>query len=62
MLIQVLQKVWKSKVQNRYIPPGYLNDIDKGVFDFQQCEKSVYRPKKTWEEVSSTYLITFNDE
>ena len=34
MVIKVPPKVWRPKVQNKYIPPDYSNDIDKGVFDF----------------------------
>ena len=35
VVIKVLPKIWRLKVQNRYIPPDYANDIDKGVFGFQ---------------------------
>ena len=62
MAIQVLLKVWKPKVQNRYIPQDNENDIDEGVFGFNHYKKALYRLKKMQEEGSCTYLITFNDE
>ena len=61
-MIEVPQKVWRPKFQNRYIPPYYANDIDKGVFDFNQYKKSVYIPQQSWEEVIHTNLITFDDD
>ena len=46
MVIQVPPKVWRPKIQNRYITPDYANDIDKGVFDFKQYRKELDRPQK----------------
>ena len=46
MAIQVLLKVWKPKVQNRYIPQDNENDIDEGVFGFNHYKKALYRLKK----------------
>ena len=34
MFIEIPPKVWIPKVQNRYIPAYYANDIYKGVFYF----------------------------
>ena len=62
VVIQLPPKFWRPKKQNIYIPPYYTNDIDEGVFGFQKCRNSVYRPKQTWEEVSCKILITFNHE
>ena len=38
-------------MQDRYIPPDYANDIDKGVFGFQQYGKAVYIPKKSGKKI-----------
>ena len=62
VVIKVPPKVWRAKVQNRYILPDYVNYIDKGVFVFQKYGKVVYIPKTAWEEGSCTNLTTFNDE
>ena len=46
MVIQVPQTFWRPKMQNRYIPPDYENEIDKGVIYFQQYRRALYRLKK----------------
>ena len=51
VVIQVPPKFWRPKMQNRYIPPDYVNGIDKEVFYFQQYGKAVYRPKKSGKKV-----------
>ena len=43
MVIQVPPKVWRPKIQNRYITPDCANDIDKGVFDFKKYGKELDR-------------------
>ena len=62
MLTEVPLEVWRPKVQNKYITPDYTNDVDEGVFDFEQYGKALYRPQQTWKEGICTNLITFNDE
>ena len=62
MVREASLKVWRSKFQNIYIPPGYSDEIDKGVFDFDKYRKKVYGPQQTWKEGICTNLITFNDE
>ena len=46
MVIQLPPKARRPKIQNRYITPDYANDMDKGVFNFHQYGKAVYRQKK----------------
>ena len=45
MVIQLPPKFWRPKIQNRYITTDDANDIDEGVFYFQQYGKAVYRQK-----------------
>ena len=54
MVIEVPPKVCRPKVVNKYIPPNYADNIDQDIFDFVQYGKSVYRPRKNWEEVERT--------
>ena len=46
MAIKVPPKVWRQKVQNKYILPDYANDVDKVVFDFEQYISQYTDPKK----------------
>ena len=46
MAIKVPPKVWRQKVQNKYILPDYENDVDKVVFDFEQYISQYTDPKK----------------
>ena len=62
MLTEVPLEVWRPKVQNKYITPDYTNDVDEGVFDFEQYGKALYRPQQTWKEGSDKNLITFNND
>ena len=54
------QKIWRHKVQNRYIPLDYLNDIDNGLFDYTHYGKSVIKPKVDWKAHTQNGIITYN--
>ena len=47
MVIKVPPKFWWPKVQNKYIPLYYANDLDEYLFDFGQYGKAVLRPQQT---------------
>ena len=51
VVIEVPPKVWRPKVQNKYIPLDYTNDEDEGVIYFKQYGKAEYRPKKNRKKV-----------
>ena len=44
-VIEVLYKIWRPKVQNKYTPPDYAINIYDGVFCFDFYSKTVFRPK-----------------
>ena len=52
--------MWRPKVENKYIPLEYGNDIDDGVFDFKQCGNKVFRPAKTWADKPRSDLILYD--
>ena len=44
---------------NKYVPIGYSDEIDEGVFDYSHYGKTVFRPKLKWEDQPRHNLITF---
>ena len=52
--------IWRPKVQNRYIPLDYPDDIDKGLFDYTHYGKLVFKPKVDWNSLTRNDIITYN--
>ena len=44
-IIDTPKMILRPKVQNRYIPFDYSDDIDDGSFDYTHYGKSVFNPK-----------------
>ena len=61
-IIEVISKICRPKVQNRYAPPDYAIDIDDGVFDFDFYNKTIFRPKQVWKNIQRDDLIPFRKE
>ena len=59
-VIDIPEKIWRPKPQNRYKPIDYGNDVYDGMFDFKHYGKTVFRPKIQWAERPRTDLIIYN--
>ena len=34
MVIEVVRKIWRPRIQSKYRPPAFSNDVDEGLFLF----------------------------
>ena len=55
-VIEVISKICRPKVQNKYAPPDYAIDIDDGVFDLLFNGKTVFPQNRFGKRARRTTL------
>ena len=59
-MIGIPPKIWRPKLQNRYIHIDYSNDVNEGVFDFSHYGRTVFCPKIKWSDKDWDEIILFD--
>ena len=62
LIIGLPQKIYRLKVQNKYIPLYYGTKIDRGIFDYTHFGKSVFKPTIYWKNHKRTDMVTYSKE
>ena len=61
-MIDTPNKIRRPKVQNRYIPLDYSDDIYNGSFDYHYYGKSIFRTNFDRKAHTRNDIITYNHE
>ena len=62
MIIELPWKIYRLKVQNKYIPSDYGTEIDGCIFDYTHFRKSIFNPTIDWRDHKFTDMITYSEE
>ena len=62
MIIELPPKIYRPKVQNKYIPLNYGTKIDGGIFDYTHFGKYTFKPTINWKNHKRTDMITYIEE
>ena len=61
LIIEIPPKIYRLKVQNKYIPLDYGTKIDGGIFDYTHFGKSIFKPTIDWNNHKCTDIITYSE-
>ena len=59
LIIEPPPKIYRLKVQNKYIPLDYVTKIDGGIFYYTHF---FFNPTIDWTNYKRTYMITYSEE
>ena len=62
MIIELPPKIYRPKVQNKYIPLDYGTKIDGGIFDYTHFGKSMFKTTIDGTNHKRTEMITCSKE
>ena len=62
LIIELPPKIYRLKVQNKYITLDYGSKIDGGIFDYIHFRKSMFKPTIDWANHKRTDMITYSKE
>ena len=62
LIVELPQKIYMFKFQDKYIPLDYVIDIDRGIFDYTHFGKSMCKPASDWTNNNCTDMIIYSEE
>ena len=59
MVIEVPKNIWRSRIQSKYRPPTFSNDVDDNLFLFEVLGRDMFRCK-SWSPGNRSNIIVSN--